>query len=247
MITFDDVSFAYQGGIPDGSEPPALRHIHFHAERGECTVLCGKSGCGKTTMLRMVNGLVPNFYQGRLEGDITVGNVHIKEASLPQVAAVVGSVFQNPRTQFFHLDTTGEMAFNMENLNIPHDKMVERLKETAWKLDIQTLMDRDIFQLSGGEKQRISIARGFIRNAQILMMDEATAALDTATARYVEESILHLDDVTAIVVTHKLHADILKQYDEILVMKDGRIEEAGTFEELYARKGCFYSLYRLSV
>lgn len=96
-------------------------------------------------------------------------------------------------------------------------------------------------------KQRISIARGFIRNAQILMMDEATAALDTATARYVEESILHLDDVTAIVVTHKLHADILKQYDEILVMKDGRIEEAGTFEELYARKGCFYSLYRLSV
>ena len=63
MITFDDVSFAYQGGIPDGSEPPALRHIHFHAERGECIVLCGKSGCGKTTMLRMVNGLVPHFYQ----------------------------------------------------------------------------------------------------------------------------------------------------------------------------------------
>ena len=63
-------------------------------------------------------------------------------------------MFQNPRTQFFHLDTTGEMAFNMENLNIPHEKMVERLKETAWKLDIQTLMDRDIFQLSGGEKQR---------------------------------------------------------------------------------------------
>ena len=86
MITFDDVSFAYQGGIPDGSEPPALRHIHFHAERGECIVLCGKSGCGKTTMLRMVNGLVPHFYQGRLEGDITVGNVHVKEASLPQVA-----------------------------------------------------------------------------------------------------------------------------------------------------------------
>ena len=83
MITFDDVSFAYQGGISDGSEPPALRHIHFHAERGECIVLCGKSGCGKTTMLRMVNGLVPHFYQGRLEGDITVGNVHIKEASLP--------------------------------------------------------------------------------------------------------------------------------------------------------------------
>ena len=66
-------------------------------------------------MLRMVNGLVPHFYQGRLEGDITVGNVHIKEVSLPQVAAVAGSVFQNPRTQFFHLDTTGEMAFNLEN------------------------------------------------------------------------------------------------------------------------------------
>ncbi|MFR5525206.1 MAG: hypothetical protein ACLTJG_09755 [[Clostridium] innocuum] len=77
-------------------------------------------------------------------------------------------------------------------------------------------------------------------------MDEATA-LDTATARYVEESILHLDDATAIVVTHKLHADMLRQYDQILVMKDGRLEEAGTFEELYRKKGCFYSLYCLRV
>lgn len=100
MITFDDVSFAYQGGIPDGSEPPALRHIHFHAERGECIVLCGKADAGNDDA---AHGQWPcsSFYQGRLEGDITVGNVHIKEASLPQVAAVAGSVFQNPRTQFF--------------------------------------------------------------------------------------------------------------------------------------------------
>ena len=101
MITFDDVSFAYQGGIPDGSEPPALRHIHFHAERGECIVLCGKSGCGKTTMLRMVNGLVPNFYQGRLEGDITVGNVHIKEASFPRLPPWWAACFRIRGHSFF--------------------------------------------------------------------------------------------------------------------------------------------------
>ena len=101
MITFDDVSFAYQGGIPDGSEPPALRHIQF--------------SCGTRRMYRIMrkkrmrenddaaHGQWPcsSFLQGRLEGDITVGNVHIKEASLPQVAAVAGSVFQNPRTQIF--------------------------------------------------------------------------------------------------------------------------------------------------
>ena len=102
MITFDDVSFAYQGGIPDGSEPPALRHIHFHAERGECIVLCGKKRMRvKRRCCAWSMALFLSFYQGRLEGDITVGNVHIKEASLPQVAAVAGSVFQNPRTQVF--------------------------------------------------------------------------------------------------------------------------------------------------
>lgn len=206
MITFDDVSFAYQGGIPDGSEPPALRHIHFHAERGECIVLCGKSGCGKTTMLRMVNGLVPHFYQGRLEGDITVGNVHVKEASLPQVAAVAGSVFQNPRTQFFHLDTTGEMAFNMENLNIPHEKMVERLKETAWKLDIQTLMDRDIFQLSGGEKQQIACGSVYASMPEVIVMDEPSSNLDMESIRKLQDLIRTMKDEgkTILISEHRL-------------------------------------------
>lgn len=235
MITFDDVSFAYQGGIPVGSEPPALRHIHFHAERGECIVLCGKSGCGKTTMLRMVNGLVPNFYQGRLEGDITVGNVHIKEASLPQVAAVVGSVFQNPRTQFFHLDTTGEMAFNMENLNIPHDKMVERLKETAWKLDIQTLMDRDIFQLSGGEKQQIACGSVYASMPEVIVMDEPSSNLDMESIRKLQDLIRTMKDEgkTILISEHRLWylEDIADRY---VLLKDGQIENEFTSDEILA-------------
>ena len=235
MITFDDVSFAYQGGIPDGSEPPALRHIHFHAERGECIVLCGKSGCGKTTMLRMVNGLVPHFYQGRLEGDITVGNVHIKEASLPQVAAVAGSVFQNPRTQFFHLDTTGEMAFNMENLNIPHDKMVERLKETAWKLDIQTLMDRDIFQLSGGEKQQIACGSVYASMPEVIVMDEPSSNLDMESIRKLQDLIRTMKDEgkTILISEHRLWylEDIADRY---VLLKDGQIENEFTSDEILA-------------
>ena len=148
MIKLNHVSFSYQNG--EANEMQVLSDVSFQASRGECVVLCGKSGCGKTTMLRLVNGLIPHFYAGKLEGNVLVGGQEMQQTPLSQTSRIVGSVFQNPRTQFFHLDTTGEMAFNMENLNIPHDKMVERLKETAWKLDIQTLMDRDIFQLSGG-------------------------------------------------------------------------------------------------
>lgn len=233
MITFDDVSFTYQGSISDGSEPPVLRHIHFHAERGECIVLCGKSGCGKTTMLRMVNGLVPHFYQGCLEGDITVGNVNIKEASLPQIAAVAGSVFQNPRTQFFHLDTTGEMAFNMENLNVPHDKMVERLKETAWKLDIQALMDRDIFQLSGGEKQQIACGSVYASMPAVIVMDEPSSNLDMESIRKLQDLIRTMKDEgkTILISEHRLWylEDIADRY---VLLNDGQIEHEFTGDEI---------------
>lgn len=156
MITFDDVSFAYQGGIPDGSEPPALRHIHFHAERGECIVLCGKADAGKRRCCAWSMALFLI-----LSG--TPGGRHYcwkrpYKGSIPSPGCRRGGqrVSESEDT-VFHLDTTGEMAFNMENLNIPHDKMVERLKETAWKLDIQTLMDRDIFQLSGGESSKLHV------------------------------------------------------------------------------------------
>ena len=108
-------------------QSPSLDHISFHIPKGQCVVLCGKSGCGKTTLLRIINGLACHFYQGRLEGDVSVSGMAPASASLPELARVVGSVFQNPRTQFFHTDTTGELAFQLENQNMPRERMRRRL------------------------------------------------------------------------------------------------------------------------
>lgn len=113
LIKLNHVSFSYQNG--EANEMQVLSDVSFQASRGECVVLCGKSGCGKTTMLRLVNGLIPHFYAGKLEGNVLVGGQEMQQTPLSQTSRIVGSVFQNPRTQFFHLDTTGEMAFNLEN------------------------------------------------------------------------------------------------------------------------------------
>lgn len=123
-----------------------LSDVSFQASRGECVVLCGKSGCGKTTMLRLVNGLIPHFYAGKLEGNVLVGGQEMQQTPLSQTSRIVGSVFQNPRTQFFHLDTTGEMAFNLENQNVPRPQMKKRLEEVSYRLNLQELMDRNIFE-----------------------------------------------------------------------------------------------------
>ena len=161
MIKLNHVSFSYQNG--EANEMQVLSDVSFQASRGECVVLCGKSGCGKTTMLRLVNGLIPHFYAGKLEGNVLVGGQEMQQTPLSQTSRIVGSVFQNPRTQFFHLDTTGEMAFNLENQNVPRPQMKKRLEEVSYRLNLQELMDRNIFELSGGEKQQI--ACGSVRSS----------------------------------------------------------------------------------
>lgn len=119
MIRFQEVSYTYLSQGSEEVQSPSMDHISFHIPKGQCVVLCGKSGCGKTTLLRIINGLACHFYQGRLEGDVSVSGMAPASASLPELARVVGSVFQNPRTQFFHTDTTGELAFQLENQDMP--------------------------------------------------------------------------------------------------------------------------------
>lgn len=153
MIRFQEVSYTYLSQGSEEVQSPSLNHISFHIPKGQCVVLCGKSGCGKTTLLRIINGLACHFYQGRLEGDVLVSGMAPASASLPELARVVGSVFQNPRTQFFHTDTTGELAFQLENQNMPREQMRRRLDRVVTELGLEALMDRSIFALSGGEKQ----------------------------------------------------------------------------------------------
>ena len=110
MIRFDKVSFTYQESLQNGG----LRDVDLTINKGECVLLCGRSGCGKTTLTRLLNGLIPNYYEGRLEGRVFIDGKSIVEKPLYEIASLTGSVFQNPRSQFFAVDTNSELAFGCE-------------------------------------------------------------------------------------------------------------------------------------
>ncbi|HJC22370.1 MAG TPA: ATP-binding cassette domain-containing protein [Candidatus Eisenbergiella merdavium] len=241
LITWDHVSFAYGaedfacGAEDEKKEAFAVQDVSLHISKGECVVLCGRSGCGKTTLTRMVNGLVPHFYTGRLEGDILVGGIRVKEAELTGIAKMVGSVFQNPRTQFFHLDTTGEMAFNLENQNMPRQEMQKRLEQTVCRLGLQELMDRDIFQLSGGEKQQIACGSAYAARPWVMVLDEPSSNLDMEGIRKLKKLIREMKEEgkTILISEHRLwYLEGLA--DRYVLMEEGRITREFDRESLLA-------------
>ena len=236
MIKLNQVSFAYR--TDETSETQVLCNVNFQASSGECVVLCGKSGCGKTTMLRLVNGLVPHFYAGRLEGSVLVGGLDVSQTQLPQISRVVGSVFQNPRTQFFHLDTTGEMAFNLENQNVPRPQMQERLKEVVYRLNLQELMDRSIFELSGGEKQQIACGSVYASLPQIIVMDEPSSNLDMESIRKLQKLILIMKEEgkTILISEHRLWY-LYGIADRYVLLENGCIRQEFTPQALAKLSG----------
>ena len=171
MIELKDVSFTYESGETQNN----LNHINLTIQDGETILLCGESGCGKTTLTRLINGLIPHYYGGKLTGQVLLDGKELKDYPLYQIGQRVGSVFQNPRTQFYNVDTTSEIVFGCENMALPVPEMRERLEETAHSLKLEKLLNRSLFALSGGEKQRIAIAHRLttIEQAdQILVVDD---------------------------------------------------------------------------
>lgn len=221
MLRFESLSYGY----PSREESFALRDISLRVASGECVVLCGRSGCGKTTLLRTINGLIPHFYGGKLKGSATAAGIDIAAASLPEIARVVGSVFQNPRTQFFHMDTTGELAFQLENQNMPREQMQERIRKVAEELKLQNLLDRDIFALSGGEKQQIACGSAWAARPQVVVMDEPSSNLDMSGIRRLRRSIqmMKAAGTTIVISEHRLWY-LYGIADRYLLMEEGRLQ-----------------------
>lgn len=233
MIKIEHVTFTYKG---EQGNSGGIRNIDLTIPSGQFVVLCGESGCGKTTLTRLLNGLIPHYYEGELTGKVTINEKDISRQPLYETAKTTGSVFQNPRSQFFNVDTTGEITFGCENLGWPPEKITENLHKVRKEFKLDHLLDRNIFQLSGGEKQKIACAGVSIMEPDLLILDEPSSNLDAS-------SILELQKIlsswkkqgkTVVISEHRLYY-LRGLADRILYMKDGQICKdypAAKFEEL---------------
>ena len=227
VIEMKDVSFSY----PEASAA-SLRHVDLRVKQGEVLVLCGPSGCGKTTILRLINGLVPFYYPGALEGTVTVMGHCTASGSIYDLGSKVGTVFQNPRSQFFCVDVMSELAFGAENQKMKKEEILERIRRTSELLDMQKLLDRTMFQLSGGEKQKIACGSVTVTDSPILVLDEPSSNLDMAAVAELKEIIRRwkAQGKTVIIAEHRL--EYLKDLaDRFLYLRDGRIEKSYETEE----------------
>lgn len=221
MITIRDVSFTYSGCETDG-----IRRINLEINKGECVLLCGRSGCGKTTLTRLINGLIPAFYAGTLTGSVRIENQDVAELPLYKIAQRVGSVFQNPRTQFFNVDTDSEIAFGIENEGCPQERLIQRVRQTAEELHIENLRGRNIFELSGGEKQKIAFASVYAMNPDIYVLDEPSSNLDSESIAALQSYIRNIkaQGKTVVVAEHRLYY-LTGIADRIVYMEKGEIAD----------------------
>lgn len=217
------------------SNAAAINDVSLSVRKGECLLLTGISGCGKTSIVRTINGLIPNYYEGALTGTVEIWGEPAAGKPIYDISKKVSTVFQNPKSQFFNLDTTSEILFFLENTGTPLEKMHERLRFVSQFLHIEHLLDRNIFNLSGGEKQMVAIASALASDTDIIVFDEPTSNLDIGYIEKITEALHLLKKAgkTLIISEHRLHF-LRELVDRVLLIKDGKIEREFSQKEFTA-------------
>ena len=243
MIELKNVTYRYPF-----SDRNALEDISVKVRPGEAVLCTGVSGCGKSTLIRLINGLCPHYFGGELQGTVRVAGQDNQKLKLHEISSRVGTLFQNPETQFFALGVEEEMAFKPESRGMPSDKIRELIAKTSQRFGLNSVLKNTIHELSQGQKQKVGLASLMMEPLQVLILDEPTGNLDPESTMDLAEEILRLKEkgVAVLIVDHRLYwlKDVA---DRVCVMEKGRIVQEGTFDDLSDEVRERYGLRKVDV
>ncbi len=228
MIIAKGLTFIYSY-----AKQPAIKDVNLKIEDGEFVLCLGPTGCGKTTLCRCFNGLIPHFHRGKMKGYVKINGMDTRFHPVYKLALNVGLVFQNPEEQIVSLTVEGELAFGPENLSLPREEIFRRIERTSERLTIKHLKNKRTFSLSVGEQQKVSVGSVLTLEPSILVLDEPTANLDPQSAEKLAWILkeLNKEGMTVIITEHRV--DLFAQHaTRIVLMHDGKIMANGEPREV---------------
>lgn len=228
-LRIENLTFRYRD-----REEPSIHDISLEVGRGELLLLAGASGSGKTTLLRCINGLIPRSYKGEVTGRVLLNGVDNSGLTLAQISQMAGTVLQDPERQILGTRVLAEVAFGLENLGLPREEILERVETALETLGIAHLRERETFNLSGGEKQKVALAGILAMRPSLLLLDEPLASLDPASARETLALVRRLADegLSVLMVEHRVEDVLHIQPDRVLFLAEGRVRYLGPVEGL---------------
>ncbi len=228
-LVIENLSFQYR------TRPEkAIEKVSFELKPGEMLLIAGSSGCGKTTLARCINGLIPRSYKGYREGQVLLHGKDVAEMQIADVSQVVGTLLQDPERQIVASNVFNEIAFGPENLGLPREEILQRVDLAMKRLRIEYLRERETFNLSGGEKQKVALAGLLAMNPSILLLDEPLASLDPESAYEALAVFRSLADEgkTVVLIEHRVEDAIFAQPDRLLYMEAGEVKYLGSIQSL---------------
>ena len=228
-LVVDNLSFRYRD-----RPGAAIHNISFDTKPGEVLLIAGASGCGKTTLIRSINGLIPRSYKGELTGRVLVFGEETGGWKLSQISQKIGTVLQDPERQILGSKVRNEVAFGLENLAVPRQEILQRVDEALEFLKISHLRERETFTLSGGEKQKLALAGVLAMRPSILLLDEPLASLDPASAQDTLDTVRFLADqgMTVLMVEHRVEDVLRIRPERVMFMSEGEIRYLGDLSGL---------------